>query len=119
MPETISWNLRLSVRDGKRDEVRTLMREMVASTRQDEPGAETYEWFISEDGSTCHIYERYADSEAVMAHLHNFGTKYAERFLGCLEPTDFAVYGDPSAEARAALDGFGASYYERLDGFKR
>ena len=119
MPDAISWNLQLSVRDGQLDNVRTLMNEMVAATQQDEMGTQTYEWFLSEGDSSCHIYERYADSEAVMAHLGNFGAKYAERFLSCLEPVALSVYGDPSPEARAALDGFGANYFEWIGGFKR
>ena len=59
-------------------------------------------------GSSCHINERYANSAAVMAELGTFGAQFAERFLGCVEPTSINVYGEPSDEVRAALDGFGA-----------
>jgi len=115
---SISWNLQMSVREGRLNDARDLMREMVAATEQ-EPGTQGYEWFLSGDGRTCHINERYADSAAVMAHLGNFGSKFAERFLACFEPTSLSVYGEPSAEARAALDGFGATYLGWLGGFKR
>jgi quinol monooxygenase YgiN len=106
------------VRDGRLDEARELMNEMVTATLQ-ESGTRGYEWFLSEDGGNCHINERYADSDAVMAHLGNFGEKFAERFLACFEPTAFSVYGEPSDEARAALDGFGATYLAPLGGFSR
>ncbi len=118
MPNTISWNLQMSVREGRLNDVRDLMREMVAATQQ-EQATQGYEWFLSEDGKTCHLNERYADSEAVMVHLGNFGSKFADRFLACFEPTSISVYGDPSAEARAALDGFGAAYLGWLGGFNR
>jgi quinol monooxygenase YgiN len=118
MSGTVSWNLRLTVQDGRLDELRALMAEMVASTRE-EPGTIAYEWFLSEDGRTCHIYERYADSEAVMAHVGTFGARFADRFLACLQPTSFTVYGQPSAEAKAALDGLGAVYLGTLGGFHR
>jgi pentatricopeptide repeat protein len=108
----------MSVREGRLDDARELMNEMVSATRE-EPGTQGYEWFLSEDGTVCHINERYADSEAAMAHLGNFGSKFADRFLGCFEPTSFSVYGEPTAEARAALDGFGASYLGWLGGFNR
>lgn len=62
MPNTISWNLQLSVRDGQLSNARDLMNEMVAATQQ-EPGAQLYERFLSADGKTCHINERFADSE--------------------------------------------------------
>ena len=118
MSNTISWNLQMSVREGRLNDARDLMSEMVASTKQ-EPGTIGYEWFLSADGKTCHINERYADSEAVMVHLGNFGSKFADRFLACVEPTSLSVYGEPSTEARAALDGLGAAYLGWLGGFVR
>ena len=118
MSNVISWNLQLAVRDGQLDAARSLMTEMVAATR-DEPGTLGYEWFISDDGTACHINERYADSGAALVHLGAFGEKFMDRFLACFEPTSFSVYGDPSAEARGALDGFGATYLGWLGGFTR
>ena len=59
------------------------------------------------------------DSEAVLVHLTSFAANFAERFLNCFEPTSFSVYGNPTAEARAALDGFGAVYLGWLGGFNR
>ncbi len=118
MSNTISWNLQMSVRDDRLNDARDLMNEMVVATQQ-EPGTQNYEWFLSGDDKTCHINERYADSEAVMVHLGNFGSKFADRFLACFEPTSLSVYGNPSSEARAALDGFGATYLGWLGGFNR
>ena len=118
MSRTVSWNLQLSVREGRLDAARTLMEEMVASTRE-ESGALGYEWFLSDDGKACHVNERYADSGAVLVHAGNFGSKFAERFLTCFEPTGLSVYGDPSAEAKSALDGLGAAYFGPLGGFIR
>ena len=118
MASTVSWNLQLSVRDGQLDKARALMAEMVDATRA-EAGTLGYEWFLSADGGTCHICERYVDSDAALAHLGHFGVNFAERFLGCFEPTGLSVYGDPSAEARGALDGFGAAYLGTFGGFSR
>lgn len=118
MANTVSWNLQMSVREGRLEDARKLMSEMVAATRQ-EPGTQRYEWFLSADGESCHLNERYADSAAALAHLGNFNSKFAGRFLACFEPTSLSVYGEPSAEARAALDGFGAAYLGWLGGFSR
>lgn len=118
MSSVVSWNLELAVRDGRLDDFRALMQQMVESTEA-EPGTQTYEWFLNADGTVCHLYERYADSEAALAHLGTFGSKFAERFLACVEPTRFSVYGNPSAEARAVLDGFGAVYLGPFGGFSR
>ncbi len=118
MSDTVSWNLQMSVREGQLSDARDLMPEMVEATR-DEAGTLGYEWFLGGDGTVCHIHERYADSDAAMVHLGNFGAKFAERFLQCFEPTGLFVYGEPSDEARAALDGFGAVYLGTFGGFSR
>ena len=57
-------NLELAIKPGQIDVVRNLILEMVEST-QNEPGALMYEWSISDDESTIHSYDRYADSDAV------------------------------------------------------
>ena len=116
MSDTVSWNLQLSVHPGKLEDFRSLMHEMVASTRE-ENGCLSYEWYVSDDGAACHLNERYADSNAALEHLGNFGSKFAERFLACVSPTSFLVYGDPSQEVRGVLDGFGARYLGHFGGF--
>lgn len=118
MSNVVSWNLQLAVRDGQLEAFKSLMEEMVTATRS-EPGAEAYEWFFSEDGTICHLYERYSDNDGVMTHLGNFGANFADRFMGCVEPTGFFIYGNPSDEARGVLSSFGAVFLEQLGGFAR
>ena len=118
MSASVSWNLRVSIKEGQLDEFRSLMGEMVESTKA-EAGAQGYEWFIGADGGSCHLNEKSADSDAVMAHLGTFGARFADRFLGCVEPTSIHVYGEPSDEVREALDGFGAEYLGTFGGFSR
>ena len=117
----ISWVNELAVKDGKLETLRELMEEMVSGTST-EPGTLAYEWYISQDGSTVHVVETYADSAAVVAHhvsegfaLHN----WAGRFMDCVEVTRVVVYGDPNAAARAILDRLGASYRSAWGGFSR
>jgi quinol monooxygenase YgiN len=118
MSEIVSWNLQLSVNEGRLEDARALMDEMVRATR-DEAGALTYEWFLSADGSTCHIYERYRDSAATMEHLGGFGANFADRFMACFTPTALNVYGDPSDEVSGVMDGLGAVYFGSWGGFAR
>ncbi len=119
MSNAVSWVLELNVKDGQLDAFKALAEEMSGATQADEPGATHYEWFADEDGNTVHIYERYTDSAATMVHLGNFGAKFAERFLACVDPARMIVYGDPSADVRSALAGFGAVHMARLTGFAR
>ena len=117
MSKVVSWNLELSINDGKLTDFQSLMDEMVASTKS-EVGTLAYEWFISADKSICHVYERYASSEDVLIHLGNFGN-FAERFLACATPARLHVYGVPNTEVKAGLDGFGAVYLGTFGGFSR
>ena len=119
MSEAVSWVLELAVKDGQLDAFKALAQEMSEATQADEPGVTHYEWFTDDDGKTVHIYERYVDSAATMIHLGNFGAKYAERFLACVDPTRMMVYGDPSAEVRGAVAGFGAAHMAQFAGFAR
>ena len=114
----ISWDLMLTVNDGQLESFRTLMEEMVSAT-QEEPGALIYEWFVSDDGGTVHIYERYADSDATLAHLGNFGGRFAERFFSMVDPIGFYAYGTPSDACREALTGAGAQFLTPFGGFAR
>jgi len=119
MPNVVSWVLQMSVRDGRLDDAKALVSEMVEATRQNEPGTLAYEYFLSDDGSACHSYERYSDSDAALTHLGTFGEKFAERFMRCFEPTSLFVYGAASEGLRSAVDGFGARYLSELAGFSR
>lgn len=117
MSSHVSFNLRLSVREGRLGEAKSLMDEMVAAVQR-EAGTVGYEWFLADDGS-CHTQERFADSDAALSHLGGFGTNYAERFMQCFEVTNLTVYGEPSDAVRSVLDGFGAVYLGPWGGFVR
>jgi len=114
----VSWVIELAVKDGQIDTFRDLMEEMVAGTST-ESGTLGYEWYSSDDGGTVHIYEKYADSDAMIAHVSGFMQNWAGRFLACVDVTRFVTYGDPSPAARELLDGFGATYLAAWGGFSR
>lgn len=117
MSAEVSWVLEMNVKPGQLDSWTTLMSEMVAATEANEPGTLAYQWFI--DGSACHLYERYVDSDAVMVHLGSFGEQFAERFMSAADPGLLFVYGNPSAAVRDALAGMQPRYFGDLGGFAR
>ena len=118
MGDQVSWVLEVAVKPGQLETFRSLMEEMVASTRG-EPGTLIYEWYVSDDGRVVHLIERYADSAATVAHVATFGEKFAGRFLAAVDPTRFTVMGSPNDEAQAALIGFGPAYLQPFGGFAR
>lgn len=119
MSTQVHWVLELDIKDGQLANFKTLMAEMVEATKANEPGTTHYEWFVNDEETSCHIYERYVDSAAVMVHLGTFGEKFAERFLAALAPVRLVVYGNPSDEVRAALAGLGALHMTQVGGFDR
>jgi quinol monooxygenase YgiN len=118
MQGQVSWVLETTVKPGQLDTFKALMDEMVEGSGT-EPQTLNYEWYISDDGGTIHLYEKYADSDAMIAHLGGFLEKWAPRFMACIEPTRFTVYGDPSDEAREMLAAFGPTYLGPWGGFAR
>jgi quinol monooxygenase YgiN len=114
----ISWALRADVKPGKVEVLRALMDELVASTME-EAGTRLYEWFISGDETAVHIHERYVDSPAALAHCTTFAESYAERFLACVDPREFDVYGEPDEPTREAIAGFDPVPLRRWGGFAR
>ncbi len=119
MTSDVHWMLELNIKEGELQNIKTLMNEMVEATQENEPDTKNYEWFISDDGKSCHIYERYTDSAATMKHLGTFGERFAERFFAALEPTKFVIYGAPNEEVRQALAEASPLYMEQIGGFAR
>jgi quinol monooxygenase YgiN len=118
MNAEVSWLLEGAVKPGRLDSFRTVIAEMVESTRA-ESGALSYEWSISDDDSVVHIHEGYADSAATLTHLATFREQFAERFLAAVQPTRFVVYGTPSDEVKEALEASGPVYMRPFVGFAR
>ncbi len=118
MRDEVSWQVELELKPGRLGPFRSLTEEMVDATRG-EAGALIYERFISADGRSICVYERYADSSAAVAHLRTFANKFGERFARMVTRRRFTVLGSPSDELRSVLDGFGATYLTRFAGFSR
>lgn len=56
MKAHVSWVNELAIKDGALDTFKELMEEMVSGTRAG-PGTLAYEWYISRDGGTVHVFE--------------------------------------------------------------
>lgn len=119
MNDEVAWMLELQVPAGNAAAFRALAAEMVAATQAGEPGTLYYEWNLSADGTSCHVYERYVDSAAALTHAGNFAARYAERFMALVTPQRMVVYGAPSAELSEALAGLGPAYLQPAVGFHR
>ena len=118
MSNPISWHVELQVKPGQLNDLRALTGQMVESTRT-EPGALIYERYISDDHKIVHVFERYVDSNAAVAHLTAFGKMYGERFAKLVDRKRFTVFGTPTVELKEILDPLGATYVAAVAGFSR
>jgi len=117
MSNQISWILQVAIHPGKLEDFRAVARDLIAKTEL-ETGTLDYEWNLSEDGTICHIFERYQDADALVTHVESFGA-FAKRFMEACHPTRFHVYGTPTDEVKAALADLGPVYFSPLGGFSR
>jgi (4S)-4-hydroxy-5-phosphonooxypentane-2,3-dione isomerase len=97
MSDNVAFIVELEVKPGQIEDLRSVMGEMADRTRADETGTLTYEWFVTEDGSACHIYERYADAAAAVVHSATFPKELSERGRAFL-PTRLTAYGNITPE---------------------
>lgn len=96
------------------EEFKRRAEEAVAVAR-DEPGTLQFDCFLSADQTKCVVRERYASSEAMLAHLSNIGP-----LLGPLAKLggglDSEVFGDLSPELRQVLAPAVPTLYSHLTG---
>jgi quinol monooxygenase YgiN len=119
MSDNVYFLAEVTIKQGKFDNFKALVEEMVEATKANEPNTLNYEWSISEDSQSCHIYERYANSAATMTHLGTFREKFEERLVAAVEPTRFVVYGTPNNEVKESLSGLDAVFMTPFGGFAR
>ena len=112
-PEEIFWIYEVKINPGKTEEFVSVARGLMA-TMEDEPGTVEYRYSLNADRSICHIYERYRDSDGLIAHADNFGRAFSERFAEACSPSRFSVYGAPDDRVRSILHQYGATFLSNI-----
>lgn len=64
----------INVKEGKMEEVKQILKEIVPKVRESEPGLLAYiPHTVKDKENTIVWYEKYKDGEAVKAHMANLG----------------------------------------------
>jgi quinol monooxygenase YgiN len=116
----------LDVQPGQLDDLREVAQEMVELAQHNEPATLNYEYFLSDDGARCHIYERYVDSNALLSHSLSFPEELQQR-AQAFRPLRLTAYGNVPHTVRTSridpirtvVPGFEAAYFSRLSGLTR
>jgi quinol monooxygenase YgiN len=107
----------LSIEPSKFETFKALVEEIVQATSA-EADTLTYQYMVNPDHTAVHIMERYR-MRGVLPHVEQTFSPFAETFLSLVKIEALYVYGQPTAEIRARLDGFGAVYLTPFEGFAR
>lgn len=120
MPNTtVQFLVSLAIQEGKFEAFESLAQNMSSHTEQ-EPGASTYEFFLSPDRKQCRLVERYANVDAVLTHITGpVVQQLVPKMLEVSDLTGFEVFGDPGPDASKILAAVGAQIYARWRGFSR
>jgi quinol monooxygenase YgiN len=117
MSEEVYWVVTLKINPGQEAKFKEIREQLIESTKS-EAGTLSYEWSLSEDGGTCHIYERYVDSAAAKVHLER-SAPLVGQFPTVATRLGFTIYGAPSDEVKQLLSSRGAVILKPLGGFSR
>jgi quinol monooxygenase YgiN len=101
---------KFTIHEGKLEEFKTRVKNIINVVREKDPGTLRYDWFINEEKMECVAMDAYINENAMYAHQQN-AKDYHRAVLGC---SDMAVefLGLPSAEAREAITKFGPRIFE-------
>ena len=116
MSDEIAWRVELSVKPDQVGNLLALTDQMVESASV-EVGCLSYQRFIGTDGHSVHVYERYLNSGAALAHLKLFFDQFGDQFSSMVNRNRFTVYGTPSNDLRQMLDKFSPEYLRPFGNF--
>lgn len=116
MRDEIYWVVTATLRPDDLDAFTGAITPLVAATRE-EPGSIAYDYSVSGDRTVVHIYESYRDSAAVVTHVEDTFSRFAEEFGRYVTIEGFVVYGRPDEAAKKILDGFGSTYMTPFLGY--
>jgi hypothetical protein len=92
---------------------KALGKRMRAYVSEHEPDVTRYDWCLSTDGSSFLNIDGYTSSEAFLAHMGAAQERGdLDTFMETANLTRVEVIGSPSQQAKDALDGFGAIYFD-------
>ena len=120
--EEITFIIDLKVNSNSSEDLNQLVEEMTQNVINTEAFCLEYGYFISDDGTSVTLYEKYEDSDGATMHGQNFiDGPFFDRFFNLFTLEKFIVTGPASDEFKkfTSENGFVIEYRESVDGFIR
>lgn len=102
-----------SVRAGQLEAFKAMTARLTEAVKGNEPNAHSYDWYVTDDGSTFVVHEHYADDAAFAHHLANAGP-LIEQMVRLIEVKTTYVLGAVNEQSAAALTTFGGVFLNEL-----
>jgi quinol monooxygenase YgiN len=107
----------LKVRPGQLDGFKKQAAELLRLANEQDTGTLRYDWFISRDGDECEVHEAYASSESMMEHAAHIAEARNKMFAEFAEDHVVAVFGEPSPQFVAMVEGMQKAGHVRVTWF--
>jgi quinol monooxygenase YgiN len=105
-----------NIAPGNLSEFKELAARALVLTKGEEATLQ-YDWFFSDDETKCVVRERYANSDAILAHMGNMG-ELIGKIAALGGGLEIEAFGDPSPELleAAAAAGLQPTVYRYFQG---
>lgn len=115
----VSWIIEANYDPSSEAAVEEIAKEMTSFFLSNEPQTTHFEWSVNSEKGQLILHERYANSQAGLAHIESFSGKFGERFSILVKPKRVVVFGHPSQELLSVLSGMSPEILHYLAGFSR
>ncbi|MGH2981298.1 MAG: hypothetical protein ACRDKV_04545 [Solirubrobacterales bacterium] len=103
MAEPLVYVDRSDVREGRLEELKGAIKELIEFIEANEPQLIAYKVYFSNDGSEMTVVHVHADSGSLDRHMDVAGSAF-RRFADLVTLSSIRVYGEPSDKALRQLD---------------
>ena len=114
--ENIGWIVEAKVKEGKLEEFREVVNDIVAATLK-EGGTLNYQYYVSDDGDVL-VYERFATIESAHIHITNWD-HFTSRWLEAAPATRMVHLGNLPDELRERHSALAPKMLKPFGGFTR
>ena len=120
--KAITFIIDLAVNADSNEDLTVFSQEITNNVLKTEDFCLEYGYYISEDGASVTLYEKYIDSDSAIKHGQNFmDGPFFDRFFNLFTLNKFIVTGPASDEFKkfTSENGFVIEYRNSIDGFLR
>jgi quinol monooxygenase YgiN len=101
---------RLKIRDGELDGFKRQVVEIVRQTKERDTKPLRYDWFLSDDGTECEVWEAYVDADALLEHQQHVAAAKMKLFQDFVDDHHMRFYGEVSPALAGALEAMGTKF---------